>query len=70
MFSLYNQPEGCICCGDIMMMHIRAYNNNIFRREMMIEFLDKHCEEANEKEKDEESPISAYDFFYLPIDFM
>lgn len=35
----------------------------------MIELLDKHCEEANNKEKDEEFLISAYDFLYLPVDF-
>lgn len=37
---------------------------------MMIEYMDKHCEEANKSEKDEESTISAYDFIYVPIDFM
>ncbi|VVB13654.1 unnamed protein product [Arabis nemorensis] len=42
---------------------------NKYTREMMIEVLDKHCEEANKKEKDEGFPISAYDFLYLPVDF-
>ncbi|XP_024015015.1 protein terminal ear1 [Eutrema salsugineum] len=43
---------------------------NEYTREMMIDFMDMHCEEANKNENNEESPpISAYDFFYLPIDF-
>lgn len=36
---------------------------------MMIEYMDKHCEEANISGKNEEFTISAYDFIYLPIDF-
>ncbi|CAN8256912.1 unnamed protein product [Cochlearia groenlandica] len=42
---------------------------NKYTRDMMIDFLDRHCEEENKKEKDEEFAISAYDFLYLPIDF-
>lgn len=55
--------------GDEIMRHMLMINN-ICRREMMIEYMDKHCEEANKSEKDEESTISAYDFIYVPIDFM
>ncbi|XP_024012102.1 protein terminal ear1 [Eutrema salsugineum] len=43
---------------------------NKYTRDMMIEFLDEHCEVENKKKKDEEFPVSAYDFLYLPIDFM
>ncbi|CAL9229573.1 unnamed protein product [Arabidopsis halleri] len=42
---------------------------NRYTREMMIEYMDKHCEEANKSGKNEEFTISAYDFIYLPIDF-
>ncbi|CAA7026969.1 unnamed protein product [Microthlaspi erraticum] len=42
---------------------------NRYTREMMIEFLDKHCEEEKKGEKDEEFPVSSYDFLYLPMDF-
>ncbi|AED91224.1 putative mei2-like protein [Arabidopsis thaliana] len=42
---------------------------NRYTREMMIQFMDKHCEEANKSGKNEEFTISAYDFIYLPIDF-
>ncbi|CAH2073606.1 unnamed protein product [Thlaspi arvense] len=42
---------------------------NRYTRAMMMEFLDEHCAEENSKEKDEENPISAYDFLYLPMDF-
>ncbi|EOA22493.1 hypothetical protein CARUB_v10003146mg, partial [Capsella rubella] len=42
---------------------------NRYTREMMIDYMDKHCDEANESDKNEESPISAYDFLYVPVDF-
>ncbi|CAE6090566.1 unnamed protein product [Arabidopsis arenosa] len=42
---------------------------NRYTREMMIEYMDKHCEEANKSGKNEEFTISAYDFIYLPMDF-
>lgn len=48
------------------MMFIESYNYCVSRREMLIQFLDEHCEEENNKEEDEEN---AYDFLYLPIDF-
>ncbi|KAL1196772.1 terminal ear1-like protein [Cardamine amara subsp. amara] len=42
---------------------------NRYTREMLIEFIDEQCEQANKNQKDELCPISAYDFVYLPIDF-
>ncbi|XP_010495105.1 PREDICTED: protein terminal ear1 homolog [Camelina sativa] len=42
---------------------------NRYTREMMIEYMDKHCDEANGSDKNDESSISAYDFLYIPIDF-
>lgn len=45
------------------------------RREMLKEFLDQHCmlinREAMSNANNEEEPsLSAYDFLYLPIDFV
>lgn len=43
---------------------------------MLVEFLDSHCMQVNlrekeaGKEKGEESSALAFDFVYLPIDFM
>ncbi|KAK7264244.1 hypothetical protein RJT34_31850 [Clitoria ternatea] len=38
---------------------------------MLVEFLENHCKKENEKEKKEaEQNIIAFDFVYLPIDFI
>ncbi|XP_058112422.1 protein terminal ear1-like [Magnolia sinica] len=46
---------------------------NKYTREMLLELLDKHCMEENEKlggeADDSNQDFSAYDFVYLPIDF-
>ncbi|XP_011010958.1 PREDICTED: protein terminal ear1-like [Populus euphratica] len=49
---------------------------NRYTREMLMEFLDRHCKMENEKAKKHqnsdsarEAIVSAFDFLYLPIDF-
>ncbi|KAF9670484.1 hypothetical protein SADUNF_Sadunf13G0073900 [Salix dunnii] len=48
---------------------------NRYTREMLMEFLDRHCMMENEKAKlqdpgsSKEAIVSAFDFLYLPIDF-
>ncbi|GLJ46704.1 hypothetical protein SUGI_0984570 [Cryptomeria japonica] len=42
---------------------------NVYSRDTFLEILDGHCKRCNEKSRDAEEPLSAYDFFYLPIDF-
>lgn len=43
---------------------------------MLIDFLDRHCMTANKEadsrnvDADEEPSLSAFDFLYLPIDFV
>ncbi|XVF45368.1 hypothetical protein PTKIN_Ptkin02bG0200200 [Pterospermum kingtungense] len=50
---------------------------NRYTRRMLMDFLDLHCMTANKEAEsqnvngaDEETPFSAFDFLYLPIDFM
>jgi len=38
-------------------------------RAKLMELLDEHCHEQNQKLKDEDEPPSEFDFLYLPIDF-
>ncbi|CAH8364189.1 unnamed protein product [Eruca vesicaria subsp. sativa] len=52
--------------GSITTVMLRNIPNK-YTREMLIEFLDEHCEAENNKEENEE--VVAYDFLYLPIDF-
>lgn len=40
-----------------------------FSQERLLHVLDTHCKRCNERSRDTEEPISAYDFVYLPIDF-
>ncbi|XP_043714737.1 protein MEI2-like 6 [Telopea speciosissima] len=50
----------------VMVRHIPSK----LSREMLINLLDKHCEEENTKiGMGSSSAVSAYDFVYLPIDF-
>ncbi|KAJ6693227.1 hypothetical protein OIU85_004031 [Salix viminalis] len=48
---------------------------NRYTREMLMEFLDRHCMMENDKAKHQdpgsskEAIVSAFDFLYLPIDF-
>lgn len=39
-------------------------------RELLVDFLDKHCQMENQKAEAEgdDAVISAYDFVYLPLD--
>lgn len=41
----------------------------MFRREILLSILDKHCRDENQK-ADSLSCKSAFDFVYLPMDFM
>ncbi|XP_058099977.1 protein terminal ear1 homolog [Magnolia sinica] len=43
---------------------------NRYSRSMLLELLDRHCAEENEKaQMDSDPSLSEYDFVYLPIDF-
>ncbi|KDP41733.1 hypothetical protein JCGZ_26751 [Jatropha curcas] len=43
---------------------------NRYSRELLMEFLDDHCMQENEKVKiKNETIVSAFDFLYLPMDF-
>ncbi|KAA8546359.1 hypothetical protein F0562_002902 [Nyssa sinensis] len=43
---------------------------NQYRRNMLLDFLDKHCQEQNEKATLRSDTLHfAYDFVYLPMDF-
>ncbi|GLJ46708.1 hypothetical protein SUGI_0984660 [Cryptomeria japonica] len=42
---------------------------NLYSQDKLLEILDWHCKICNEERTSAEEPISAYDFFYLPIDF-
>ncbi|KAL4563719.1 hypothetical protein LXL04_027764 [Taraxacum kok-saghyz] len=45
---------------------LRNIPNN-YTRKLLVELLDKHCKQENEK--DENGVRSAFDFVYLPVDF-
>ncbi|KAJ0256024.1 F120 [Hirschfeldia incana] len=44
---------------------------NKYTQKLLLEMLDKHCNDCNEKNISEgnQTPMSSYDFVYLPIDF-
>ncbi|KAF7848582.1 hypothetical protein BT93_L1827 [Corymbia citriodora subsp. variegata] len=55
--------------GDRTTVMIRNIPNK-YTRELLIDFLDKHCQMENQKAEAEgdDAIISAYDFVYLPLD--
>ncbi|XP_010068578.2 protein terminal ear1 homolog [Eucalyptus grandis] len=55
--------------GDRTTVMIRNIPNK-YTRELLIDFLDKHCQMENQKAEGEDDGaiISAYDFVYLPLD--
>lgn len=40
-------------------------------QKLLLSMLDRHCNDCNEKiiSEGDQTPMSAYDFVYLPIDF-
>ncbi|XP_056693914.1 protein MEI2-like 7 [Spinacia oleracea] len=54
--------------GDCTSLMIRNIPVRLSRRELL-ELLDAHCREENEKRRSDSDAISAFDFLYLPIDF-
>ncbi|KAJ9189672.1 hypothetical protein P3X46_000937 [Hevea brasiliensis] len=59
--------------GELTTVMIRNIPNR-YTRELLMEFLDKHCMLENQKAKlqksdCEETILSAFDFLYLPMDF-
>ncbi|KAI6677671.1 hypothetical protein NL676_038467 [Syzygium grande] len=55
--------------GDRTTVMIRNIPNK-YTRELVVDFLDKHCQMENQKAEAEgdDAVISAYDFVYLPLD--
>lgn len=57
-------------CIDILKVGVIFCFFVFIRRDMLISLLDKHCQEENKKaEVESDSPLSEYDFLYLPHDF-
>ncbi|KAJ8618894.1 hypothetical protein MRB53_015080 [Persea americana] len=63
--SSFDLNESETVCGGRTTVMIRNIPGR-FTRKMLLELLDKHCAEENEKYQ---LSLSEYDFVYLPIDF-